>query len=884
VADLRRLFRLSGKEPAPAEDIAAEFEAHLQMKADALVRSGFSPEAAQREAETRFGPLDRYALECRSIDQAERRERRRKERWTGILQDLRLAARGLLRAPAFTLTAVLVLATGIGLNATVFSVLRGVVMRPLALSSPDRLVALYSSNAAAGWPEFSVSAPDFLDWSRDAGSFQALVAWYEYEAAATGLGPAEQVPATAVTSGFAEVTGIRPVLGRVFVPAEFERGAPRVVLISHGTWSTRFGGTPDVLGKRWTLDGESREIIGVMPPGFTFPARKSDAWLPFQMPADVASQRGAHYLTVAGRLTDGATLDRARGEMVTLAGRLERDFPRTNTGWTVLLRPLLDDVVRDARPTLLLLMIGVGLLLLLASANVANLVLVRSVGRSAEVAVRSALGAGRGRLVWHGASEVLVLVAIGAVVAVPVALLGTELIRRLAPEGVPRIDEVRLDAPALVFTLGITALVAILVSLAPARRILRADLRSALSGPGARNVGSHRGLHRWLIAAETAVALALLAVAGVLIKSKERLESVDPGLDPSATLIASVSLPGARYPSSERIVQFQRALLARAAAVPGVESASLIFGLPLTGFGWSGSFTIDSVPVPDGVRQSAQVRVVSRDYFATQRIPIMAGRGFTSDDRRGSRPVVLVSATAARHYWPDGKPLGHFIRLGVRPGDDRPEGAIVGVVGDVRERGLDQDPRPIVYALSDQVAVDEVAIVLRTRIPPMTAAPELRRIVADLDPELPLTGLRTMADVVRDATGSQRFRAWLMGFFALLAAALAGLGVYGVISHIVAQRTREIGLRRALGASDGQVTREVIGAGMRDASLGAAAGLGIGWLITRQLSALLYQVTPGDPVVLALSTAIFLGVALLACWVPARRATRADPALVLRGE
>jgi len=884
MADLRRLFRLSGKEPPPAEDIAEEFEAHLQMKAEALTKSGYSAEEARREAEARFGPLERFAIECRNIDQAERRQRRRKEWLTGMLQDLRLAGRGLLRAPAFTLTAVTVLALGIGLNTTVFSVLRGVVMRPLALPSPDRLVAIYSSNATAGWPEFSVSATDFFDWSRDARSFRSLVAWYEYEAAATGLGPAEQIPAAAVTSGFTEVTAVRPALGRGFVAADFEGGASRVVLISHGAWSTRFGGTVDVLGKLWTLDGENREIIGVMPPGFTFPARSSDAWLPFRMPADLASQRGAHYLTAAGRLADGVTLDRAQSEMVTLAARLERDFPRTNSGWTVLLRPMHEDVVRGARPTLLLLMTGVGLLLLLACANVANLVLVRSVERSAEVAVRSALGAGRASLLWHGASEVLVLVAAGAVAAVPVALLGADLIRRLAPEGVPRIDEVRLDASALLFTLAVTAVVALLVSLAPARRILRADLRTALAGSGSRHVGSPRRLHRWLVAAETAVALALLAVAGVLIKSKARLESVDPGLDPTSTLVASIALPTKRYPSSESIVRFQGELLARVAALPGVESAGLIFGLPLTGFGWSGSFMIDSVPVPDGVTQSAQVRVVSREYLTTQRIPIVAGRGFTSEDRRGSRPVVLVSAAAARRYWPGGNPIGHFVRLGVRPGDDRPEGEIVGVVGDVRERGLDREPRPIVFALADQVAVDEIALVLRTRVSPLSVAPDLRRIVTALDPEMPLTGVRTMTDVVRDATAPQRFRAWLMGFFALLAAALAGLGVYGVISHIVAQRTREIGLRRALGASDYQVTREVVGTGMRDAALGAAAGLGIGWLITRKLAALLYQVTPGDPVVLAISGVLFLGIAFVACWIPARRATRADPALVLRGE
>ena len=883
MARFRRLFRLSGREPPPAEDIAAEFEAHLHKTAEALVRAGRSPEEARREAEERFGPLARYALECRRIDRTERRERRLREWGFGLWQDLRLAGRGLWRSPGFTATAVLVLALGIGLNATVFSVLRGVVLRPLALPGPERVIALHSSNPAAGWPEFSVSPADFLDWSREIRSLRAMVAWVSYDAAATGLGPAEQIPASAVTSGFLEVTGVRPAQGRPFVAAEFLPGAPRVAIISHEAWVTRFGGA-DVLGRSWILDGENREIVGVMPPGFVFPAVRSEAWLPFQMPPNAMSQRGAHYLNAAGRLADGATLEQAHTELVTLAARLERDFPRSNTGWTVLLRPLHEEVVREARPTLVLLMNGVWLLLLLACANVANLVLVRAAGRSGEVAVRSALGAGRGRLVRHALSEVMVLVTAGAALALPVALLGTDLIRRLAPPGVPRIDEVRLDSVALLFTLGVTALSAVLVGIAPARRILRADLRRALAGSGGRSVGQHRALHRWLVAAETALALALLAVAGVLLKSKARLEAVDPGLDPSSTLVASVVLPGKRYPDSERIVRFQGELLAQAAALPGVESASLIFGLPLTGFGWSGSFTIDSVPVPDGVTQSAQVRVVSGGYFATQRIPVLDGRGFSTEDRRGSRRVVVVSAAAARRFWPGARPIGRYLRFGVRPSDDRPEGEIIGIVGDVREHGLDQEPRPIVYVLADQVAVDEVALLLRTSVAPVSVAPGLFRIVSALDPELPLSGVRTMEDVLREATAPQRFRVWLMGFFALLAVALAGIGMYAVLSHIVSQRTREMGLRRALGASDRQVRGEVVRSGMRDAALGAAAGLGIGWLITSKLSDLLFQVTPGDPVVLAGSAALFLGVALLACWVPARRATRADPGLVLRGE
>jgi putative ABC transport system permease protein len=879
---LRKLFRLSGREPPLAEDIAAEFEAHLQMKIDVLVRNGLSPAEARREAESRFGSLERFARECRMIDQAERKERRRREWWSALRRDLGQAGRALRRAPGFTLTAVLVLALGIGLVATVFSVLRSVVLRPLPFPGAERIVAIHSSHPGRGLLEFSASVPDFLDWRAETGVFRAMTAWAGYEASATGMGEAERVPAVAVTADYTAVTGVVPARGRWFAPAEFAAGGPRVAIIAHEAWTSRFGRDPAILGRQWILDGEPREIIGVMPPGFRFPVQRIDVWLPFRMPEDVATQRGAHYLTVAGRLADGATLESAAGRLVALAARLERDYPRSNTGWTVLLRPLHEEVVRDARPTLLLLMTGVGLLLLLACSNVANLVLVRSIRRSGEVAVRSALGAGRQRLVWHAVSEVLVLVGAGALAAVPVALLGTGLIRRIAPAGVPRIEAVQLDLPVLLVALGITALVAVLVSLTPARRILRADLRGALSGT--RSVGGHRGLHRWLVATETAVALALLAIAGVLIKSKQRLESVDPGFDPSSTLVASVALPGTRYPSGDHLVRFQQTLLEQVEALPGVESAALIFGLPLTGFGWSGSFVIDSVPVPDHVTQSAQLRIVSRDYFATQGVSIREGRGFGTADRRDSRRVLVVSETAMRRYWPDGKPLGHWVRMGVRPGDDRPEGEIVGVVADLREDGLDREARPIVYALSDQVAVDEVSLVVRTRIAPLALAPEVRRTLAALDPDLPLSGVRTMESVVRDATAPQRFRTWLMGFFAALAAGLAGLGVYGVIAHIVAQRTRELGLRRALGATDRQVTREVVRSGMRDAGLGAVAGLALGWLITRQLSALLYQVGPGDPLVLGGAAALFLGIALIACWIPARRAIKADPALVLRGE
>jgi len=393
-------------------------------------------------------------------------------------------------------------------------------------------------------------------------------------------------------------------------------------------------------------------------------------------------------------------------------------------------------------------------------------------------------------------------------------------------------------------------------------------------------------MHRWLVSLETALALGLLAVAGVLLKSKQRLEAVHPGFDPSATLVADLSLPERRYPDARAIDRFQTSLLERLRAIPGTRSAAVVFGLPLSGFGWSSSFTVDSIPVPDGVSQSMQLREASQDYFATVRLPVVQGRGFTADDRYGNRKVLVVSAAAARRFWPDGRVLGHYVRMGARPGpgDDRVEGEIVGVVADVRDRGLDAEPRPIVYANVAQVPVGFLTVLLRADRGPLALAPALRRVVAALDPELPVSQLRTFDSVVRDATASPRFRAWLMGFFALLATALAGLGVYSVISHIVAQRSREMGLRRALGATDRQVVTQVVRAAMRDATIGAAAGIALGWFITRQLVKLLFEVKPGDPLVLAASAGLFLGIALLGSWIPARRAARADPVAVLRGE
>lgn len=879
----RRLFRLAGREPSPAEDVDAELEFHLQMKAEELERAGLGPDDARREARRAFGSRERFAAECRSIATSEVSLRRRRERLAGTLRELRLAARGLWRSPGYALSVALVLGGGVGLAATVVTLVHRVVVRPLPFSEPERLVRIYSTMLARGRERGTHSPADLLDLTREQRSFSAISGWVTWTSAAAGPEGGEVIRVVAATAGFLEVFAVRPVVGAGFTPEERIRGGPRALLLSYDLWRTRFGGDPAAVGKSWTLDGEPYRIAGVLPAGFGWPLGHRGVVVPFRMPENVATQRGARYIDVVGRLAPGVSRDQGESDLARIAAALEAEYPRWNQGYGVSVRPLQDEVVRGIRPTLLLLLGGVSLLALLSAANVANLVLVRAIRRRGELAVRGALGASRGWLMWHAVSEVALLALAGVLIAVPVGTAGIALVRRFGPGSVPRLDTVELDLVALAFLLGITVLMAIVSAGIPALRVARLDVRPLLSGHGKATIRGRRA-QRWLMGAESAVAAALLASAGVLARSLDRLAGESPGFDPSSTLTFELNLAPRRYPDGDRIVGAQRELLARLRALPGVTAAGLTTLLPLAGGSFGSTFSIDGNPGPDDDSQSAQARVADAGYFAAARIPVVAGRGFGAEDRRGGGPVVLATESAVRRFWPDGRWVGREVRFHARPGDEPLRGAVVGVVGDLRDQYLGQEPRPLFFASSEHAAVADFTVVLRVDGNPAAIEPAVRRVIASFDSELAAASVRTMEEVVAASYAHVRFRTGLMGLFAAIAALLAGFGLYAVVAHAVAERSREIGLRRALGAGEGQVVREVVVLGMRDVAIGAVVGLAVAFLIGDASRQLLYEVKPADPLALATGTLLLVIVGVIACWGPARRAARVDPMESLRAE
>ena len=805
---------------------------------------------------------------------------------TTFFQDLRYAARSLAKSPGFALAAILTLALGIGANTAVFSLVRGVLLRALPFPRAERLVAVHEANLSKSSEPIPASPPNFLDWEAQNAVFSALGAYTAVDVALAEIGEPEQLHATAVTPGFFSALGVAPLHGRTFTAAETVPGRESVAVLSHALWTRRFGGDPGRIGRTVRLNGATYTAVGVMPPGFRFPESDADLWIPLAFGPEIGTQRGAHYLEVVGRLKDGATLSQARTEIEGIAARLRAQYHATNEGYGASVIPLRDDLVGPIRPTLALLLGAVGFVTLLACANVANLLLIRASRRGAEMAIRTALGAGRARLVRQLLTESLVLAAAGTAAGLVVAAAAVDAIVRYAPADVPRLGEVRIDAGVLAFTAAWTLVCAFLFGLAPALGAVRTQPMDTLRGAGADRV-SGRGasrLRRLLVVGQIGITLLLLTGAGLLARSLARLSGVDPGFRAESALTFALSLPEARYPDEARVGAFTEALLARIRALPGVRETGAIFGLPLTGMSFSSSFRVAGRPADPANEPSAQLRVASRDYFRAAGIPLHAGRLFEPSDTRGSPLVILVSRAAARKFWPAGDALGQRVRFGARPGVTRLEGEIVGVVGDVRDGGLALGPTPEFYGCLEQAPVGYFNVVVRTAAPPALFASLVRREVRALDPELPVTGLGTLEDVVRRSVAGRRFPMLLLLAFASLALLLSSVGIYGVTAYAVSQRTREIGIRLALGADGRRIRRLVLREGLRLALGGLAAGLAAALALTRLLAGLLFEVRPADPPTYLGTALLLLGVALAACWIPARRASRLDPSNALRSE
>lgn len=805
---------------------------------------------------------------------------------TTILQDLRYAIRSLSRSPGFTLAAVATLALGIGANTAVYSLVRGVLFRALPFPAPERLVAVSESYPAKGFPIMVASPPNFLDWKTQSRSFSAMGAYTTTDIALSENGEPERLRATAVTAGFFESLGVAPLAGRVFAPGEFVPGRDKVALLSHGVWQRRFGADPALVGKTIRLDGEAYLVAGIMPAGFRFPEDGPDLWTPLAFGTEIGGQRGAHYLDVIARLRPGVSRAQAAAEMRAIAAALERQYHDTNEGHSAAVTPLREKLVGSVRPALLTLLGAVAFVTLIACANVANLMLIRAAHRGPELAIRTALGAGRGRIARQLLTETLVLAACGAALAVLLAGAAVDAIVRWSPGDIPRLAEVGIDGGVLAFTAFWTLAAVVLCGLAPVAGILARSPIAALKVAGA-DSASQPGparLRRLLVVGELGIALLLLVGAGLLVRSLARLSSVDPGFSADRVLRFDLALPGARYPDDPRVAAFTRELLTRLRALPGVQSAGATFGLPLTDFQFRSTFRVEGRSVDPAREPSAQLRVATRDYFPTVRLLLLAGRSFTPQDSFGAPLVILASRSAAAKFFPNGDALGQRVRFGARPGNLRLQGEIVGIVGDIHDGGLDQGLTPEFYASLEQAPVAGFSVVLRTAQDPRDLAAAVRRTVSALDAELPVTQLEPMAEVVSRSISRPRFTMSLLLVFAVTALILSAVGIYGVTAYAVSQRTRELGIRMALGAD----ARRVRGLVLRDGMRLAAAGLGMGLIaalaLTRVLRGLLFEVPPTDPATHVGVALILLAVVLAACWIPARRAAKLDPWIALRTE
>jgi putative ABC transport system permease protein len=789
----------------------------------------------------------------------------------------------LAKSPAFALIAVATLAIGIGLNTAMFSVVHTVLVKPLPYSDPDRIVAVMDANPAKNFLAGAVSPANFLDWQSQNKSLSAIAAYAEGSSTLTGYGEAKQVPIIVATPQLFNVLQAKPLLGRGFVPEDGVKGKDHVVVLSHHLWQQSFGSDGGIVGKSIQLDSEPYTVVGVMPASFQFPLAGSDLWFPLSFGPDVMSQRGAHYLATIARLKDGVSLQQAQSDLRQIAARLEKQYPKTNEGYSVAVETYRDYLVGDVRGSLLVLLGAVGFVVLIACVNVANLLLARSAGRERELAIRSALGAARSRIIRQLLTESGLLSVIGAALGLMLATWLQTAISSFGPKDVPLIGEVGISLPILMFAAGLTLLTTMLFGILPAWRAAAVAPHSAMRSGAMGSLGGkrQRTMRNSLVVAEVALSLMLLVGAGLLIRSFQKLSGIDPGFDSSNVLTFSIAIPEIHYKDAGQINTFFDDVMARFRATPGVESVGTINMLPLGSDRFSSSFYVDDAADDN---QSAQLRIASEGYFETLHIPLVRGRLFTAADRMGSQKVVLITASGARKLFAGMDPIGHQVRFGARPGSEKISGVIVGVVGDVHDLGLAVAPPPMFYAPLLQSATTYTNFVIRTKGTPEGLLNSLMAQLRAVDPNVPVDKVAPLTSLVRSSVSERRFYMLLLGLFASVALLLSIVGIYGVISYSVAQRTQEIGLRVALGARQHDIVQMVLREATRMVAGGIAVGLLSAALLTRFLGSLLFGVSRHDPLTMIGVSSTLIAFALFASYWPARRATRVDPMIALRSE
>ena len=874
------------------EEIAQQIE---QAYTDALLRGESEGQARQRAS----AEVPDWTALAREIVAADRpsgtprapeswklavREEQFRQRGSHMLadltQDLRFAGRMLSKHRGFAALVILTLALGIGANSTMFSVVYSVLLRPLPFPDSQDLVYVRESNLKKGWPSFSVSPANFLDWRSQNRSFEQIVALqYGSYSYAGGEFPVEWQGVSA-SQGFLEALRVRVALGRGFNEGDYQPGRDHVLLLGDGLWHSAFGGDRSVVGRKITLAGEPYEVIGVMPPEFQYGGLRTTLWLPFAIGDDLKTVRGAHFLSVLARLRAGVTLEQARDDMANIAKRLEQQYPDTNLDWGASVRPAQQVGVASVRPALLALLGAVALVLLIACVNAANMLLARATVRHREVALRHTLGASRMRILRQLLTESVVLSLAGGMLGLLLAFWSAKTLAALHPSFLPRAQSITVDWHVLLFTMAVAVAAGIGFGLAPGLTLASGSLAEALK-EGERASSGRRGrMRQVLVIFEVALAFVLLVSAGLVLRSFGRLTATEPGFRTGGTLAFRTSLPRAQYPSDVQRRAFYEQAQARLTALPGVDSALMTSLVPLDGNDEVYSVGVDGKPEAPGA-PSAMYYLVNAGYFRAMGIRLLAGREFTPEDSAASPHVCVINDVMARTLFPGQDPIGQRIHIGRNYAVVR---EVIAVAASVNQEDLGEKAGLQVYELFTQMPRGTMTFLLKTGGEPMTLLPAARRSIQALDPQLPLTDPTTLDDVLSESVALPRWRTVLLGVFASLAVALSLIGLYGVLSYAVTQQTREIGLRMAIGAQQSDVQWMILGRGMWLVGVGVATGLAASLGATRTLESFLYQVKPYDAATLAGATLLFAAVAAFACWVPARRATRIDPLTALRYE
>ena len=809
-----------------------------------------------------------------------------------LIKELRFGVRSLLKAPGFTVIAVITLALGIGANTAMFSVINAVLLRPLPYRDPSRLVTIWEESPSRGMYQLPVSFANLRDWVDQNHSFEQISAYTFTNLNLSGTGEPARLSAVRFSANLLPLVGATPMLGRAFLPEEDKEGANRVVILSHALWKSRFGSDAGIVGRSLTLDNKSYTVVGVMSSTFQFPVGFGylgkvlndpiDLYVPLAATSREAT-RGNYSFFALGRLKPGVTIDQARAEMTTIEGRLEKQYPEGNTGIGISLVPTQEQTVKEIRPALLVLLGAVAFMLLIACANIANLLLARAASRQKEIAIRTALGASRMRVLRLLLTESLILSLAGGCLGLLLAFWGTDALVALAPDNIPRLNEVGLDARVFGFTLAISLITGIAFGLVPAFQISRPDLNEALKEGSKGSIESSAGkrTRSVLVAVEVALSLLLLIGAGLMVKSFLRLQQMRLGFNPDNVLAVSLTLPASTYPEERQQAAFFKEALERLQSQPGVQSVGVTTGLPLT-LSLSGSdFRIEGRPEPEaGKEMIINTRSVSPDYFHTLGIPLMKGRTFSDRDQTESRKVAIINQDLTRIYFPNEDPLDKRITFD----DGESWISIVGVIGDVKQLGLDSSAQPEVYFPYLQSPSPAMGLVVRTAANPLSMASTVKSQIQLIDKDLPIDEAKTMQQLLAESISGRRFNMLLLTIFGAVALVLAVVGIYGLMSYSVAQRTHEIGIRVAIGAQPRDVFRMVIGQGMMLAMIGVAFGLAGAFGLTRLMATMLFGVEPTDPTTFVIVAVLLSAVALVACFIPARRATKVDPLVALRYE